>query len=326
MFSEPYIEDNSSTKDISIKFYELNEKCNFKFTTSNLEGNFEMYFTHNASNIYFQCGSNPQSDNEGICNIGLISSLNLREIYKYSEHNTLLNQDKYNLDFSSISNEFFFYGYDNINSYFGNDIYISEFGKKIFLVYYSTYEDNMKALPNIYPNNKVNTPLSQCKLEDSGNFKIIVCDINSNEFSYFSTSNSLPLSYNILCGYKESVDARVSVLDTKKYPVIIIKRLILDNKGYFENLDNFQLIADIEGSVSQLKNESLSFLGIIEIEYNNKLENNIILCEIDNPKIGNDFIIYCTVLSFYRIYQYIFKAIFRFRLYKARSFSSNYWR
>lgn len=74
MFSEPYIEDNSSTKDISIKFYELNEKCNFKFTTSNLEGNFEMYFTHNASNIYFQCGSNPQSDNEGICNIGLISS------------------------------------------------------------------------------------------------------------------------------------------------------------------------------------------------------------------------------------------------------------
>ena len=46
-----------------------------------------MHFTHYTSNIYFQYGSNPQSDNEDICNIGLISSLNLRGINKYSEYN-----------------------------------------------------------------------------------------------------------------------------------------------------------------------------------------------------------------------------------------------
>ena len=99
-----------------------------KFSSNDSENNFEMYFKNDNSKIYFQCGSNfPTDNNEGICSISLRSATKTQGIYKYSEHNALLNSNKYNLNFYTIPNQFNFYGYNFISPYFENDItYISQ--------------------------------------------------------------------------------------------------------------------------------------------------------------------------------------------------------
>ena len=268
VISEPYIENNSSSKDISITFNNLGEDCSMKFSSTDSENNFEMYFKNDNSKIYFQCGSNfPTDNNEGICSISLRSAKKTQGIYKYSEHNALLNSNKYNLNFYTIPNQFNFYGYNFISPYFANDItYISQIGNKIIL-YYESYEDNSNILPNIYPNNKVNTPLSQCKLKNYDSFKMIICDVQSSEFSYFSSSPNESLAYDILCGYKEEVYSKIDILDTNKYPVFKIKRIIIENMGYISYNNNIVLIADVEGSFTQ-NYDYFTFLSLIKAEYN----------------------------------------------------------
>ena len=298
IFSEPYIEDNSPEKDVSIKFNDFTEECNFKYTSTNSENYFEMYFEKDDSNLYFQCGSAPHSGNGGICSISTKSSLNPKGTYEYSAHNTLLNKNKYTLDFSSISKEFYYYGVDSINSYYDKYLYISKAGRKIYLFYLpeDKYDDYV---PKIYPNYKVNTPLSKCKLENFNYYRTIVCDIQDSEFSYFSSSPHLPLSYEILCGYKTQMFASVVVLDTKKYPIFKVKQLILPEREYIDGKSTIILLADVEGSTSGLTDNILYFTGMIIIEHNAKEDSYNLYCKIENPKKVNNFKIPCqTILSF----------------------------
>ena len=51
VISEPYIENNSSSKDISITFNNLGEDCSMKFSSTDSENNFEMYFKNDNSKI-----------------------------------------------------------------------------------------------------------------------------------------------------------------------------------------------------------------------------------------------------------------------------------
>ena len=310
-FSQPYIEDNSPAKDISITFTKVNEYCNYFFTSTNSENNFEMFFNNNDLKMYFQCGSSPKSDsknNEGICSMSQRSLLNERGIYKYSDYNTLLNQDNYTLNFpSGPLKEFQYYGADTVIAY--SDIYISESGSTITLPFAPAEEDS-NVYPNIYPNKNVNTPLSDCKVEDFLAFNVIVCTIKSNELSYFSSSNNLPLVYDYLCGKKEKI-GKVSLLDKKNYPVFRIKEFLIDDSQIYAN-SNLEviLLADIEGSVSQIKNENYFFVGI-KIERNSRYTYNYMPCVIPIPKrIQTNFQIYCesSELTFNNIYlaQYYF--------------------
>ena len=142
IFSEPYIEDNSTGKNVSIKFNDFTEECHFKYSSTNSENYFEMYFQFDSSTLYFQCGSAPQSGNGGICSISTRSSRNPKGIYEFKAHNALLNKNKYTLDFSSISNEFYYYGVNSINSFYDKYLYISKTGRKIYLVYNSQDKDD----------------------------------------------------------------------------------------------------------------------------------------------------------------------------------------
>jgi cathepsin B len=310
-FSQPYIEDNSPAKDISITFTKVNEYCNYYFTSTNSENYFEMFFNNNDLKTYFQCGSSPKSDgknNEGICSMSQRSLLNERGTYKYSDYNTLLNQDKYTLNFASGPlKEFQYYGADTVVAY--SDIYISESGSTITLPFGPVDEESVD-YPNIYPNEKVNTPLSDCKVEDFAAFKVIVCTIKSNELSYFSSSNNLPLVYDFLCGKKQEI-GKVSLIDKKNYPVFRIKEfLIEDSQNYANSNLEVILLADIEGSVSQIKKENYFFVGI-KIERNSRYTYNYMPCQIPIPKkTQTNFNIYCetseTIFNNIYLAQYYF--------------------
>ena len=276
----------------------MTKECNFKYTSTNSENYFEMYFKNGDSNLYFQCGSVPHSGNEGICSISTKSSFNPKGIYGYSAHNSLLNKNNYTLDFSSISKEFYYYGVNSINSFYDKYLYISKTGKKIYLQY-DTEDKNDDYVPQIYPNYKVNTPLSKCKIENFNGWTTIVCDIQDSEFSYFSSSPHLPLSYEVLCGYKKQMFASVVVLDTKKYPIFKVKQLILPEKEYIDGESTIILLADVEGSTSGLTENILYFTSMIIVEHSAKNHSYNLFCDIENPKKGNNFKIPCqAILSF----------------------------
>ena len=283
-FSQPYIEDGLPSKDISITFTKVNDLCQFFFTSSNSENSFEMFFNNNDLNIYFQCGSNPKSDSEGICSMNLRSLFNEKGVYKFSDYNALLKQNKYTLNFPSESlKEFQFYGADTVTTY--SDIYISESGSIITLPFVPLDEENEENndFPKIYPNENVNTPLSDCRIEDFVEFKVIVCTIKSNELSYFSSSNNLPLVYNFLCG-KNKV-GNISLLDKKKYPVFRIKQFIIDTSQTSGNSNTTRtfLLANIEGSVSGITKNNVFFVGV-KIKRNSRYIYNYMSCTIPKPE------------------------------------------
>ena len=314
-FSQPYVDDNSSKKEISITITEVNEYCNYIFTSPNSENYFEMFFKNGNSNMYFQCGSNPNPDsgnNNGICSLSQRSLLNEKGTYTFSESGALLNEDEYKLDFTSEAlRKFQYYGVDTLELY-TNKIYISEEGSKISVIYIPTNEDEKNKYPKIYPNSKTNTPLSTCSIEDFGPFYLIVCTIQSSELSYFSASNNLPLAYDLLCSNKYEMTGKVSRLDKSKYPIFRIKSFYIEDKSYLDKDDGIILLADIEGSVSGLKNDYNIFYIGIKIERSSRFEYNYMGCQIDRPKkIQNDFEIKCNVfdsISFNKIYlgQYYF--------------------
>lgn len=216
----------------------------------------------------------------------------MKGIYKISEYNTLLNLDKYTIDFSSISGKINFYGY---NSYGmgSSTIYVSEAGSTITLYYYPNEGD---VLDKFYPNINAISPLSNCKEETyiGSKMMVVICKIQSSELSYFSNSVSLPLVYDALCGLKVETSSSVGLLNKNKYPVYRIKKLLLDNEiGYIDKNNLIILLANIEGSVPY-PNDSYLFEANLKISYNNKISYAIMYCLIQEPeKAQKNFLIYC---------------------------------
>ena len=104
---------------------------------------------------------------------------------------------------------------------------------------------------------------------------------------------------------------KVSLLDKKNYPVFRIKEFLIDDSQKNTNSKlEVTLLADIEGSVSQIKKENSFFVGI-KIERNSRYTYNYMPCRIPIPqKIQTNFQIYCesSELTFNNIYlaQYYF--------------------
>ncbi len=94
-FVEPYIPDNSTVKEISIKL-NIDADCRLKFNTDSIddENSFELYFKNDnssESNFYYQCGLiSIQNKTEGICSYSINSFYNYKGYYKYREYQSLL--------------------------------------------------------------------------------------------------------------------------------------------------------------------------------------------------------------------------------------------
>ena len=169
-FSEPYIpvnEEASNKKEISAKFT-LNSDCRLEYNTGsdNNDKSFELIFhsvKDSDSDFYYQCNSAPlKNKNEGNCNYDGYAFFESKGYYKYSDYNPINNNNKFNLDFSSLQgNQFYYYGTDIIGRIYDTNYYISEEGSGILLVY--SPSTNEKQISNIYPNEKIATALSDCK-------------------------------------------------------------------------------------------------------------------------------------------------------------------
>ena len=219
--------------------------------------------------------------------------------YKYKNYESIKNENKYNLDFSSLpENQFYYYGVDYIDYIYDYDYYISEKGSGILLCYY-TENDDYRLVSNIYPNENIETALSNCtiiseKIEE--NYTYIYCRIKQEEIKYFADNPDLPLTYDLLCGAKEPTFAFVNKLDKSKYPVFKVKYFILPEEDCIRDECKFIIVANIEGSISEFT-EGNEFLSIININSNGNTTSEYIKCEIPLPsKIQDNYELSCEIL------------------------------
>ena len=296
-FSEAYIDDGSEGKEIGITFNEVTPECKLKFKAdTDMNGSFEMLFG-NKGNFYYQCGPIYPSTNEGICSYEANNDENERDTYKYISHSSLLNKDTYQLDFSSTGNEFNFLGVDFIDSFYegGNNYYVSEEENHITLLYLNVYSTEKDFLGKIYPNKNINTTLSNCQVInlDSSN-SIIYCTLTSDELQYYQESNNLPLSYDILCGAKEEMEATVNRFNSNSYPIFRVKQFMIPDESYINQDSVFYINADMEGSLSNFKSEEFWFGFYVRIEKSGSNSYEILICGGDSPtKLETDYSIYC---------------------------------
>lgn len=288
-FSEPYIPDNSTEKEISLKFTP-SEDCKLRFSSgsTDIENSFEMKFKNTKSSdssFYYQCGLEPlKNNNEGVCSYIAESIYNEKGYYTYSDYLSLQKNNLLQFDFSSFQNQqFYYYGADYIDPLYGEDYYVSEEGSKIFLYFEAISDEDDDFVSLIYPNKKSTTPLSNCKainISDAEVQSIVYCDLTKSEIDYFDSS--LPLAYSVLCGSKEQTSAMIHKLDKSNYPLYRVKRLVIPDEQYLQQYSEFIMIADIEGSVSGVDNNNYNTFGAI-IDIKNGEESNIKFLHCETP-------------------------------------------
>ena len=304
-FLEPYITgNNTDIEEININF-EIDKTCQLNFkSNSDIKNSFEISAKNNDNEdiFYFQCGKvDLNNGNENLCT--------LNEDYSDFYNKTKGNYQSYNLQ--SLGNEnkfnlekpfnFYFYGIDLILPFFAPiNMFVSEGGSTIMFHYRSDVDDK-RFVSKIYPNVNSTNHLRDCYSvhlnENALNFDYIVyCKINSDELQYFPNykdKNDTYLTYDVLCGSREKIEAIVYKLDKENYPVFRIKKFIVFNE-YIRNNANFKLIADVEGSLNKYNTEINYFIVLIELENGDKKQTHFGKCDLDKPsKIGKNFEINC---------------------------------
>ena len=301
-FSEPYIQTNSSEKEIDVNLI-LDEDCNFKFDTNinidnSQEDYFEMIFTNAnfpENDLYYQCGfPSLKTKNEGFCNINEFYYEKFKGYYKFSEYQSLKVNNSFNLNFTNLSgNTFLFYGDDYIDRAYDYDLYISGERSSIVLRTYNLSEDN-RLISNIYPNINSKEPL---KCQHLGliykNWTYIYCKFTDKQIDELGGDNiDLPLVYDFKCGQKREMMTNVYKLDITKYPIFIIKKMKL-NHDYLKDKSKIILFSDIEGNISEFKGEN-SFGAFIYIYTNDTKSMEFLHCDIPKPtKISTNYQISC---------------------------------
>ena len=233
-FSEPYIQSNSTEKEINVNLI-INEECKFKFDTNlDIDGSQEDYFEMNfinvdfpENNLYYQCGfPSLKTKNEGICELDRFSYKKFKGYYQFSEYQSLKVNNTFNLNFTNLSgNKFLFYEEDYIDAAYDYNLYVSGEKSSIVLRVYNYSEDN-RLISNIYLNFNSKEPL-KCELLVMiySNRIYIYCKFTNKQINELSGSNTnLSLVYDVKCGQKKEMITYVFKLDTTKYPIFIIKK------------------------------------------------------------------------------------------------------
>ena len=301
-FSEPYIQSNSTEKEINVNLI-INEECKFKFDTNlDIDGSQEDYFEMNfinvdfpENNLYYQCGF-PflKTKNEGICELDRFSYKKFKGYYQFSEYQSLKVNNTFNLNFTNLSgNKFLFYGEDYIDAAYDYNLYVSGEKSSIVLRVYNYSEDN-RLISNIYLNFNSKEPL-KCELLVMiySNRIYIYCKFTNKQINELGGSNiNLSLVYDVKCGQKKEMITSVFKLDTTKYPIFIIKKMMLCN-DYLIYKSRIVLLADIKGSISEYKGNN-SFWTFIYTFLNNKKTTEFLHCDISKPtKIVKNYVIDC---------------------------------
>ena len=301
-FSEPYIQKKTTEKEIGVNLI-LNEDCKFKFNTNlNIDGSEEDYFEMSfinidfpENNIYYQCGfPSLKTKNEGFCDLNPKTYKKFKGNYKFSEYQSLKVNNSFKLNFPNLSgNEFLYYGQDYIDALYDYDLYISGEKSSIVLRAYNYSEDD-RLISNIYPNINSKEPL---KCQQLGmfynNWSYFYCKFTEKQIDELGGNNfDLSLVYDFKCGQKKEMVATVYKLDTTKYPIFTITKILLYQK-YLEDKSKITFFADIEGSISEFKGSN-SFGAFIYIYINNIKSIEFLHCDIPKPsKIEKNYSINC---------------------------------
>ena len=311
-FIEPYIsENNTSTEEININL-NIDKTCKISFNSSNnidldnnIKNSFELFAKNNdeEDSFYFQCGIvSLNNGNEKTC----ILNENYEGFYNKKKGNYQINnlqslgiENKFNLEKSYT---FYYYGVDLVYPFvFPIKLYVSESGSKIVFRYRSDVDDK-RFLSKIYINKNSTTYLKDCKplkIDDNilGLDYILYCNINLDEIKYFENSKNSSdnyLTYDVLCGGREIINAIVYKLDKEKYPVFRITKFIVSNNEYIQNDVPFRLIADIEGSISHYKTEDNTFVVLVGLEYKDIKQTHFGVCHLNKlSSIMNNYEILC---------------------------------
>ena len=318
-FSEPYIEaeEDQEIKNISVKL-SLREDCRFEYTAENeddYDESFELYFKGPNETVNYQCNKFSFLNNtKGICYFGLGSYYNIEKgIYSYDYYKPLFKNNIIDIKFASDSDKnFSYYRYDTLFYLFEgvNNFYISEEGSSFMLVYnFFSFFPASKFISNIYINNDTNKKIKNCEaILNLNYYDYIFCNISQDEIEYFDNENkNISLTYDILCGKKETIPVFVHKLDKTKYPIFRAKYFILPDSKSINYQSELTLIVNIEGSISDYNNDISYFNSFIKIIKNNTTTDLDIYCEIPEvSEIQNNFAIncYCPIDSFYISYKY----------------------
>ena len=298
-FIEPYISgNNTSTEEINVNL-NIDETCKINFNINNnidnnIKNSFEIIAKNNdeKDSFYYQCGIiSLNNGNEKSCILteNYDSFFNKKKgNYQIDNLQSLGNENIFNLE---KSYNFYYYGVDLVYPFvFPINMYVSESGSKIVFRYKSDVDDK-RFLSKIYINKNSTDYLKDCKpLKINNNVLgleyILYCNINSDELNYFENSKNKSyyyLTYDVLCGGRETINAIVYKLDKEKYPVFRIKKFIVSNNEYIQDDAPFRLIADIEGSISNYKTENNSFIVFVDLENNDIKQTYFAVCNFNKP-------------------------------------------
>ena len=301
-FVEPYSREHIITVPVSTKIDSLDGECTMKISNSGifswrdtLDIGFKNTETNNPFN--FQCNKVSLIDGKkNVCYFEIFKIFSQKGTYKYSYHQSLGEDNSFNLDYSSV-NQFSFYGLDDYMPIFSNYLFISQEGSKIMLLYSNNGGDDRYISP-IFANINSVKALSDCNYFALDGNEYVYCNIKQDEVDYFDnyTSISNPLAYNVLCGVKEEIGVFVLKLDTTKYPIFRVKSLLLPLENKISSKSTLTIISDIEGSLSAFKSEQVNFYSFIDVEVMEMNLTGIIKCQINNPKnIMKDFSFKCNL-------------------------------
>ena len=290
-FVEPYIERGGVTPlNFPLQFDSFDEECNLKVSSveSYDEWKNTLYLefrnTETRRKFNYQCSAVKILDEKkSVCYYEYWNFWTDKGTYKFNYFQSLGVENTFSLDYFD-QRKFEFYGLDELYPIYNDYLYISQEGSKLLFLLFT--DDKVPKTPQIYANEKINIPLSDCKYLDF-EYYFVACDLKKDEINYFDDMSSMnynPLVYDILCGYKEPIYAVAYILDKTKYPVFKFRNLVLPEDDTISSESILTGIADIEGSLSGYFSQKNIFYVLALIETLGENITSFAYCEIEKPK------------------------------------------
>lgn len=297
-FSEPYIPDEeASPQEIPVKFNYIDESCYLNvFSTlsydnwiNTLDINFKNEKTYKDFN--FQCSTTSffGQSNKLKCYFEIKNYFGDLGKFVFNDSDSLGRENIFNLDDSFNGKSFYYWGINEIITYwdFYQYYFVSGKGSKIMFEYYS-YGNEGDILNPLYPNSKTNKALSDCHKIELHLESWVYCNLKEEEINYFEdftadTTTDSPMVYDALCGNKQSTYTLVYKLNTNYFPIFKVDSLTIPNKTKITKNDKLLITAQIEGSINNFK-DSESFVGFVDIEKNGMNFSIALACTQEAPK------------------------------------------
>ena len=298
-FSEPYIPDEEvSPQEIPVHFDNIDEGCFLSVYSSSsydnwvntLDLNFKNEYTSQDFNFLCSTTSFFGQSNKLNCYFEIKNYFGDVGEYKFNDSNSLGRENEFSLDDSFKNLAFYFWGNNNIMTYwdFYQYYFISRKGSKIMFAY-SVYTNDGEILNPIYPNLNTDKALSDCHKIELNYESWVYCGLKEEEIDYFedfSQQSNSPLVYDSLCGYKANTFTLAYKLNKNRFPAFIIDSLTIPNKTSLTENDKLTATAQIEGSLSYFDNSEV-FVGFANIEYKGANSSIAFACIISVPKSTN---------------------------------------